>query len=164
MTIALAALYSQMSLASCTEAYARKVLELSGKLNPLRNTAIVNLGGEVVVVGTLAAVGALSVAGALILPATALASGAYLGALSHKKNSFAKAYMSLRQAEAGKGAAFELLVQKATQRNSLASEADVQHAVLRLNAENAFCEEDELNGKIRLLNFNKMAKLVSSEL
>lgn len=77
-----------MTLESCTEAYARKVLELSGKMNPLRNTAIVNLGAE----------------------------------------------------------------------------AAVQHAVLRLNAENAFCEEDGLTGKIRLLDFNKMAKLVSEEI
>jgi hypothetical protein len=150
--------------ASCETAYAHKLAELAGKMNPPRTTAFVNLGAEAVLVTTLAAAGTLSLGAVVALPAAALGAAGYLAVLGVQKKSYEKAAFALRQAERGQGKHFKRLVTRVKKKVRDANTDEIRHALLRLNIENAFCSEDLETGKISLSKFKHMSRLVAEEI
>ena len=156
--------HSDPAQASCEAAYARKLTELAGKMNPPRTTALVNLGAEAVVVSTLAAAGTLSLGAVVALPAAALGAGGYLAVLGVQKKSYEKAALALRQAERGQGKHYKRLVIQVKKKVRDANTDEVRDALLRLNSENAFCSEDMETGKISLSKFKHMSRLVAEEI
>ncbi len=150
--------------AGCLPEYVKKINELSGKMNPPRTTVIANTGAEVVVVSTLASVGMLTIPGIIALPAAAAGAGAYLVYLGTQKKKFTEAKLVLQQAEKGDGPAFKRFMKKITKKIPDADRESVRQAILRLDAEMAFCLENPSTGNTKLIKPKMMGKVVLEEL
>jgi hypothetical protein len=160
----LALILNLNAFAGCAADYQKKITELSGKMNPPRTTVIANIGAEVIVVGTLASAGVLTVAGAIALPAAAIGAGSYLTYLSIQKSQYMDAYLTLKQAEHMNGPHWSKFFAKIKKKNKLTSEQEVRDALLRLDSEMAFCQENPYKGTITLLKPRKVRELVIAEL
>ncbi len=165
IVLALSVLFTQNSFAKCEDVYTRKINETAGRMNPARTTVIINLGAEAAVVGALSAAGTAITVGAVVgLPAAALGAGAYLTTLSLQKKSYTRALLALKQAEAGEGPVFNLLVNRINNSGGSFDRESIRQVLLRLNAEKAFCSENPENGKVTVSYFKKMEKQVLAEL
>lgn len=150
--------------AGCEASYEKKIADLTGKMNPPRTTLFVNLGAEAALVSTLAMAGTVTLGSVVALPSVALAAGGYLGILSLQRKSYQQALRSLKQAQEREGKALAKFFKKVKRKNRLAGKETIRHALLRLNAEEAFCTEDDESGKVQLANFKKMVRLVAREI
>ena len=164
ITFTLAVLINLNAFAGCAGDYQKKINELSSKMNPPRTTVIANLGAEIVVVGTLASAGVLTVAGAIALPAAAIGAGSYLTYLSIQKNQFMDVNLTLKQAEKMNGPHWKRFVTKIQKKNKHTTDLEIRDALLRLDSEMAFCQENPNNGNTLLLKPKKVRKLVLDEL
>jgi len=160
----IAILFAQYTFADCQELYAKKIIEISNRMNPARTTVIVNAGAEVAVVTTLAAAGILSVGAVVALPATALAAGSYLGILAIKRSSYTKALLAIKQAEENEGPIFDKLVNRVLRKNEFASRDEIRETLLKLNSENAFCSISQTSTNVRLTKFKSMIKMIASKI
>lgn len=164
LALTLTGLFTQMSWAGCEQIYSEKIKDLTSMMNPARMTIITNLGAEVALVSTLAIAGGAISVGVAGLPAVAVGAGGYLSMLAVQRRTYTKTLFTLKQAEAGQGPVLDQFVHKVLKKNKFADKEMIKMAILRLNAENAFCEENPLNGKIKIAKFGRMKKLVLNEL
>ncbi len=153
----------QSAFAGCEEFYARKVTDLTIRMNPSLSTIAVNLGAEAVLITTLASAGVLTIGGVVALPATALASGGWYAYLAKVRGSYKKGLQTLKHAER-KGPMFQKFVKDVRKKKSKADGEHIREVLLRLNAEQAFCKEDEMTGNIKIAKFGQMVKKVRNEL
>lgn len=156
--------YTISSFAGCSSDYQKKISELSGKMNPPRTTVIANIGAEAVVVGTLASAGVLTIGAAIALPAAAFGAGSYLAFLAQQRKQMVDAKLTLDQAVKMKGPHWNKFVVKVQKKNPDADELDIQAALLRLDAEMVFCQEDSRKGTVKLIKPKKMKELVLAEI
>ena len=163
-TVIIAFTYSISAFAGCSSDYQKKISELSGKMNPPRTTVIGNIGAEAVVVGTLASAGVLTIGAAVALPAAAIGAGSYLAFLAQKRKQMVEAKLTLDQAVKMKGLHWKRFVVKVQKKNPEADELDIQAALLRLDAEMVFCQEDPRKGTVKLSKPKKMKVLVLAEI
>lgn len=152
------------AFAGCLGEYQKKISEISGKMNPPRTTVIANVGAEAVVVGTLASVGTLTVGAAIALPAAAAGAGSYLIYLHAQKKSYTDVMLTLKQAEKQKGPRWEHFLIKLGNKKRSIDPVDARDALLRLDSEMVFCQQDDYKGTVKLINPSMVRKLVLQEL
>ncbi len=152
------------AFAGCVGEYQKKISEISGKMNPPRTTVIANMGAEAVVVGTLASVSALTIGAAIALPAAAAGAGSYLLYLNVQKKAYTDVMLTLKQAEEQKGPRWERFLKKLGKKKRSIDPFEARDALLRLDGEMVFCQQDDYKGTIKLTKPNKVRELVLVEL
>lgn len=159
-----ALVFHTVASAGCESDYQKMINDISSKMNSPRATVIANLGAQVIVVGTLSSVGLLTLGGALSLPAVAAGAGSYLTYLSIQKKQYTNALLTIKQSEASKGPRWDKFLKTYKKHHPQAQDEEIREAILRLNAESAFCQMDPYSGKTKLKKLKQIHQLVRAEL
>jgi hypothetical protein len=152
-------LNATVAMADCLPLYEKKIKTLSAKMENFKTNIVSNVIAEGALVGGLAvATGTVAVGGVLVIPAMTVASGTYLGALAIQRKKLMKAHQIISQAQNGKG----LELKKFLTDFDKNDRAEVIQLIVEGSADESFCSENVLTGKMKLMTPTQIKRFLNS--